>query len=273
MNKRVPLMCTVNNAFGPSDMLPPDGMCDAIFYDSLYRDGRNALTGTYDAGLEHFLELGQGMQFTGIGVSFDVQNIILNPTQDLTTWNVGKFDVRSPDVASGLLKLWNRGVTHFGALRVYGNGTGEEEVIAFLSFLQVVESTIQERMSTSRHYTVLGVSYNREASYENVIRHMKIGLAGNFTAGSIFKKESFVACEQQLLFTEAVDFLEATCLLLLSYYIFNLAYTDPVTTTLEFLLREMFNVNPERDSKLSNGRKSRTTMDNRIMKLVQWTTR
>ncbi|XP_075722104.1 uncharacterized protein LOC119168122 [Rhipicephalus microplus] len=91
--------------------------------------------------------------------------------------------------------------------------------------------------------------------------------------GSIFKKESFVACEQQLLFTEAVDFLEATCLLLLSYYIFNLAYTDPVTTTLEFLLREMFNVNPERDSKLSNGRKSRTTMDNRIMKLVQWTTR
>ncbi|KAL1481835.1 hypothetical protein MTO96_034163 [Rhipicephalus appendiculatus] len=125
MNKRVPVMCTVSNAFGPSDILPRDGMCDAIFYDSLYRDGRNSLTGAYDAGLEHFLDLGQGMEFTGIGVSFDVR------------MDVQKVNVTSSDVASGLLKLYNRGVTHFGALRVYGTGSGEEEVIAFLSFLQV----------------------------------------------------------------------------------------------------------------------------------------
>ncbi|KAL3182543.1 hypothetical protein MRX96_007217 [Rhipicephalus microplus] len=70
-------------------------------------------------------------------------------------------------------------------------------------------------------------------------------------------------------FNEAVDFPEVTSLLLLSYYIFNLAYADPVTTTLEFLQREMFNVNSERGSKLSKGCKSRTTVNNRIMKLVQ----
>ncbi|XP_037513758.1 uncharacterized protein LOC119390254 [Rhipicephalus sanguineus] len=87
--------------------------------------------------------------------------------------------------------------------------------------------------------------------------------------GSIFRKECFVACEQQILFTEAVEFSEATCLLLLSYYIFNLAYADPVTTTLEFLQREMFNINPPRGSKITKGRKSRTVVDNRIMKLVQ----
>ncbi|KAL1472751.1 hypothetical protein MTO96_039129 [Rhipicephalus appendiculatus] len=87
--------------------------------------------------------------------------------------DVQKVNVTSSDVASGLLKLYNRGVTHFGALRVYGTGSGEEEVIAFLSFLQAVEHMIEERMATSRHYAVIGVSYHREASYENVIRHMK----------------------------------------------------------------------------------------------------
>ncbi|KAL1443502.1 hypothetical protein MTO96_007414 [Rhipicephalus appendiculatus] len=78
--------------------------------------------------------------------------------------------------------------------------------------------------------------------------------------GSIFQKKCFVACEQQILFTEPVDFSEAACLLLLSYYVFNLAYADPVSTTLEFLQREMFAINPLRGSKCGNGRKSRTSV-------------
>lgn len=45
--------------------------------------------------------------------------------------------------------------------------------------------------------------------------------ACHLSTGSIFWKECFVACEQQILFAEAVDFSEATSLLLLSYYIFN----------------------------------------------------
>ncbi|XP_075724879.1 uncharacterized protein LOC119179373 isoform X2 [Rhipicephalus microplus] len=87
--------------------------------------------------------------------------------------------------------------------------------------------------------------------------------------GGIFQKKCFVACEREILFTEPVDFSEATCLLLLSYYVFNLAYADPVATTLEFLQREMFTVNPLRGSKCSNGRKSRTSVSNKIMRLMQ----
>ncbi|XP_049266989.1 uncharacterized protein LOC119373827 [Rhipicephalus sanguineus] len=162
MNKRVPVMCTVSNTFGPSDILPADGVCDAIFYDSLYRDGRNTLNRAHDASLERFLDLGQSMQLTGVGVSFDVH------------MDVRKVDVTSANVTSGILKLWNRGVSHFGALRVYTTASVEDEVIAFLSFLQAVENKILGRMNTSRpYYTVVGVSYHREASYENVIRHMK----------------------------------------------------------------------------------------------------
>ncbi|KAL1478020.1 hypothetical protein MTO96_035291 [Rhipicephalus appendiculatus] len=87
--------------------------------------------------------------------------------------------------------------------------------------------------------------------------------------GTIFRKECIVACEQEITFTEAVDFAEATCLLLLSYYVFNMAYADPVGTTLEFLQTEMFDGNPTRGSKCANGRKSRTSVDSKIMKLIQ----
>ncbi|KAL1473135.1 hypothetical protein MTO96_022514 [Rhipicephalus appendiculatus] len=74
---------------------------------------------------------------------------------------------------------------------------------------------------------------------------------------------------EQILFTEPVDFSEATCLLLLSYYVFNLAYADPVATTLEFLQRETFTINPSRGSKYGKGRRSRTAVSSKIMQLMQ----
>ncbi|XP_037523137.2 uncharacterized protein LOC125756139 [Rhipicephalus sanguineus] len=86
--------------------------------------------------------------------------------------------------------------------------------------------------------------------------------------GSIFQKKCFVTCKQQILFTEPVDFSEATCLLFLSYYVFNLVYADPVATTLEFLQREMFTINPLKGSKCRDGRKSKTAVSNKIMKLI-----
>uniref|UniRef100_A0A6M2D3D7 Protein synganglion overexpressed n=1 Tax=Rhipicephalus microplus TaxID=6941 RepID=A0A6M2D3D7_RHIMP len=86
--------------------------------------------------------------------------------------------------------------------------------------------------------------------------------------GSIFQRKCFVTCEQQILFTEPVDFSEATCLLLLSYYVFNLAYPDPVAATLEFLQRETFSINPLRGSKYENGRRSSTSVSSKIMQLL-----
>ncbi|XP_037572318.2 uncharacterized protein LOC119454467 [Dermacentor silvarum] len=55
--------------------------------------------------------------------------------------------------------------------------------------------------------------------------------------GSIFKQQCYIAVEQQLLFNENVDFVEATCLLFLAYYVFNMSYADGAATTLEFLQR------------------------------------
>ncbi|XP_072145097.1 uncharacterized protein [Dermacentor andersoni] len=56
-------------------------------------------------------------------------------------------------------------------------------------------------------------------------------------AGSIFKKDCYIAAENQLLFSEGVDFVEATCLLFLTYYVLNMSYAEGAATTLEFLQR------------------------------------
>lgn len=56
-------------------------------------------------------------------------------------------------------------------------------------------------------------------------------------AGSIYKRRCYVFCEQVAVFPEPTTFREATCLLLLLYYILNLEYPVAAATTLEFLQR------------------------------------
>ncbi|XP_075747075.1 uncharacterized protein LOC142817996 isoform X1 [Rhipicephalus microplus] len=87
--------------------------------------------------------------------------------------------------------------------------------------------------------------------------------------GSIFKNQCFVATEQQLLFSEPSDFVEATCLAFLCYYVLNMAYAGSASTSLEFLQRQIFDVNPAKGSRCEGGQKSRTSVHTKIMKLAQ----
>ncbi|XP_049514277.1 uncharacterized protein LOC125941313 [Dermacentor silvarum] len=87
--------------------------------------------------------------------------------------------------------------------------------------------------------------------------------------GSIFKQQCYVAVEQQLLFTENVDFVEATCLLFLAYYVFNMSYADGAAKTLEFLQRQIFDINPSKGSRCQGAKKSRTNVDTKVLRLAQ----
>ncbi|KAH7941775.1 hypothetical protein HPB49_017405 [Dermacentor silvarum] len=53
--------------------------------------------------------------------------------------------------------------------------------------------------------------------------------------GSIFSKQCFVTCDHEVLFSQALSFTEATCLMFLCYYVFNITYAEEGSTTLEFL--------------------------------------
>nr|XP_054921052.1 uncharacterized protein LOC129381867 [Dermacentor andersoni] len=87
--------------------------------------------------------------------------------------------------------------------------------------------------------------------------------------GSIFKKDCYIAAEQQLLFSEGLDFVEATCLLFLTYYVLNMSYADGADTTLEFLQRQIFDINPSKGSRCQGAKKSRTNVSMKMMRLAQ----
>ncbi|KAL1469925.1 hypothetical protein MTO96_024752 [Rhipicephalus appendiculatus] len=110
---RGPFICTVSVNFTESSLLPKDGLCDIIFYDSFYV--KNNPHDWNDTGLDHFFELGRSMHYTSIGASF---TRIGRELRD---------DDKSGVLWSGIDKLRTMGVKHFGML----NLLGYEEVYTF----------------------------------------------------------------------------------------------------------------------------------------------
>ncbi|XP_077513498.1 uncharacterized protein LOC144124590 isoform X2 [Amblyomma americanum] len=86
--------------------------------------------------------------------------------------------------------------------------------------------------------------------------------------GSFFQNQCYIICEQQVLFSEPTGFGEATRLAFLAYYVFNMSYTVKAATTLEFLQREIFDINPTKGTKWNGKQKCRTIVHAKIMKLV-----
>ncbi|KAH7943134.1 hypothetical protein HPB52_005691 [Rhipicephalus sanguineus] len=117
---RGPLLCTVSVDFTESSLLPEDGLCDIIFYDSFYV--KNYPLDWDDPGLDHFFDLGSRMRLTSIGASF-------SPDTDFYR------DERTGVLFRGIDNLRDRGVQHFGMLNVFGDYV--KEAIDHLTILGV----------------------------------------------------------------------------------------------------------------------------------------
>ncbi|XP_049511423.1 uncharacterized protein LOC119464024 [Dermacentor silvarum] len=163
---KVPLVCAVSNAFGgESNDLPPDGLCDLLFFDSLYRDGRNLMGAPYEDGFKRFLELGRQKRATGIGVSFDMK---------MKRYHNSSLPIFTPSIEY----LWNDGVSHFGVLRVYDDddeSDPEETIIEYLQLLQSIQKhlTSQKRDACRQSHTVIGVRPPRGDAYDKVAAFLR----------------------------------------------------------------------------------------------------
>ncbi|XP_077491725.1 uncharacterized protein LOC144102295 [Amblyomma americanum] len=171
-----PLVCTVTYqyevVYGRTIYMdPPDGFCDLLFYDSLHRGGQNKLGDRYDAKLGHFFNLSRTMRVTGLGVSF---------INDASVINVQSY---SPSFEPALVDLWNRGISHFGVINIYGNNTQQSVIIGVLKFLQKIYSIIRTKVTPQRPcYIVIGVQFDQPGSHE-VMRYTT----------SIFKPSLYIA--------------------------------------------------------------------------------
>ncbi|XP_049524100.1 uncharacterized protein LOC125945835 [Dermacentor silvarum] len=163
------LLCTVSSKFTSQSAYPTEGLCDFVFYESLYSGQKNRLGGPYDDGFNHFLE---GWENTELGVSFSPENHTV--FEDATTSNF----------RTSIRKLLYRGVSHFGTLNLHGVYTEERTLRKSLRLLQLCVDDYEPWQYTLYADAVhtYSTSLNTTATFENnvVLEKMVCGLASLF---------------------------------------------------------------------------------------------
>ncbi|XP_070389132.1 uncharacterized protein [Dermacentor albipictus] len=146
------LLCTYGAKTNASTVFPSDGLCDFIFFDSVYKNDRNFLADSENIGvdLQHFLAVIPNYSKTafGVGFAFEYRGTL---TQDLTRTDPIPLEV-----------FWKHGVYHFGILDVPVFGLKPFYMDDVFTCLKTLDAMSQgQRDSGKAAYIVLSaVPYN-----------------------------------------------------------------------------------------------------------------
>ncbi|KAL3220393.1 hypothetical protein MRX96_050403 [Rhipicephalus microplus] len=155
-------VCTVSEPVRNALRVPlPDGVCDFIFFDSLYKNGKNRLLGGLGA-----LELG-AQDFIGqarkrrskFGFSFAPEPAFLQESKDPTFF--ARIDA-----------IWYYKIYHFGFLDLYREYAESSMVTHALNSLKALYLHLKPRTTTTSSYYVVGLSMDNPASSQ-VLNLMK----------------------------------------------------------------------------------------------------
>ncbi|KAH8037937.1 hypothetical protein HPB51_019289 [Rhipicephalus microplus] len=104
VNDKMPMVCIMGERASTPDAFPDDGLCDYIFFDSLYKDGRNMLSrqATFSKSLSNFINNHPAYRGTHLGVGFSF-NYLQSAEEDLK--------VTEPNP---LQPLWDEGIYSVG---------------------------------------------------------------------------------------------------------------------------------------------------------------
>ncbi|XP_075559397.1 uncharacterized protein LOC142590884 [Dermacentor variabilis] len=130
-----------------ANAFPDDGLCDYIFFDSLYKSGRNMVSrpATYSNSLSTFLNEHPGYQTTSLGVGFSYHYLPM-AEEDLK----GKYP-------SPLELFWEKGIYHVGILDT-PTLMPEDQTKAAISTLKEIDSLlVMQRQLGKRAISVLAV--------------------------------------------------------------------------------------------------------------------
>ncbi|XP_048870414.1 uncharacterized protein LOC125742448 [Brienomyrus brachyistius] len=82
-------------------------------------------------------------------------------------------------------------------------------------------------------------------------------------------KRWMLSVDRMIVQPSITSFIPALCLMFGSFYVFNIHYPVVLASTLEFLQRCFFSINPERGTKVEKTSKSRLHMNPRVITLIQ----
>ncbi|KAH8037921.1 hypothetical protein HPB51_018409 [Rhipicephalus microplus] len=138
------LLCTFGNKTNYGTIFPADGVCDYIFYDSMYKNNKNPLVANWDYDVYSILSKAQKTdkkktQF-GLGFAFEHRRRLV---EDL--------------VNSSLEVFWGHNVFHFGILDCPGHKTKQADMDEVFVALQTLDAAVlTARASGNTSYIVLG---------------------------------------------------------------------------------------------------------------------
>ncbi|KAL1424803.1 hypothetical protein MTO96_019672 [Rhipicephalus appendiculatus] len=146
------LLCTYGAKTNASTAFPTDGLCDYIFFDSIYKNDRNFLADTknFAVDLLQFLSVIPKYSKTsfGVGFAFEYRGTL---TQDLARTDPEPLEV-----------FWKHGVYHFGILDVPVFGLKPFYMDDVFTCLKTLDTMSQRQRESGRPaYIVLSaVPYN-----------------------------------------------------------------------------------------------------------------
>lgn len=138
------LLCTVRSSLKRTTKFPDDGLCDIIFYDSLFEKGHiNPLGGPYNEGFNYFLDMAGRFEKTesGTGLEFP-QNFTHSPYAYINKTNAA---VRDP-----IFQLWSRKIYHFAIFDVSYMCYKYDCNLPYLQALRAIFDILEGRRSPKR---------------------------------------------------------------------------------------------------------------------------
>ncbi|KAL1484825.1 hypothetical protein MTO96_032350 [Rhipicephalus appendiculatus] len=155
---------------------PADGVCDYIFYDSMYKNDRNKLVGVWAEDLLSFLSKAEQTDRTktqfGVGFAFEHRQTLI---EDLATASFHDF--------------WARNVFHFGILDCPAHATKQADMDEVFEALKALDNIVQRtRASGNDSYIVLG-AVSHTSAWNNYYKDK---------FGGVFKPDLFISLGHQL---------------------------------------------------------------------------
>uniref|UniRef100_A0A131YV15 Chitinase n=1 Tax=Rhipicephalus appendiculatus TaxID=34631 RepID=A0A131YV15_RHIAP len=128
-----PLLCTMGEEASTVNAFPYDGLCDYIFFDSLYKKGRNWLTrrDTYGSSLNTFIDQHPDYKSTSLGVGF-AYGYLSTALDDLS-----RAKRQNP-----LEPLWKKDICHVGILDISAMVT-QNDTRNTVAALKAIDSALE----------------------------------------------------------------------------------------------------------------------------------
>ncbi|XP_070380407.1 uncharacterized protein [Dermacentor albipictus] len=145
---RQTLLCTYGTRTNRSTLFPDDGLCDLIFFDSIYKENQNLrwATATFGGNLRRMLDVTSNYRSTEFGVAFAYENRASLRTELNKTSTTNPLEV-----------FWSRNVPNFGIVDVPAVGAGYKEIAEVYRALRELSKAANKNPNLLKPpYIVLG---------------------------------------------------------------------------------------------------------------------